>query len=1473
MAYNQQNIPVKVNCDKAAAALAEDEAFYLLNHEVKVATNKGTLSDSNPIVANYPAGEIVQPVGENYSIGSLDDRISNKTYDWVFNSNGAHYIKRISAKGGLEIVYDKGHMNLSADPRHSIERFRAMVRYDHISNCGNRSGEQLIWTDGLNPIGCLDVEASIATDGFTTSFFDICPDPSAMVQFCVPEPCLPIVAEFIPRTLEELGLSNKLINLPFKFRYRHVYYDLRASEWSEVSKPYYLEDQGCFQDGDILPRCLRLRIPMGNPMVEKIEIAFSNGTLADDGENEIWMLHTTIEKYKKYNSSQQRWYERELAEDIASTFDPDSCTFEYIFCNDKECLIIDTKETSRVFNPYPRKPQCLIPFNDNQIGFINYEQGSCPVDKIELEKIKIINDCVDADDCQTEMATITVRAIIVEVRNHTNEWVYRNGGVMGGDDDETDRAWYGGAVNGVRRAISMPLKNPCDQYILDARNFTVYIEGMDYFVEMKQYVADNGFTTNVEWGIVSGMSNVDYASRKIPWEKTFNGFFYQEAKFKVPKGTSGIIRMKAPDVRGNDDSTSARIYGTVNVKDFRSTDTGTNWQSIIDWGIYELEFDTCNGDVVFDDAFLIPSVNGYDNVFNPLDDPDDKTEILYKGYITDANNQPVADARVYDGSVGITKADHNGFYFLFSDQETKSLDFKVEKDCGAFQTIEAITANGAPSTSSTYDIKISDIDYTNKMYHKLQVGIKDCNGNFIKGITIAVTQSKAAVTDAISGLAVFKIRNDSYRNKTVKAYMVDKSGCFIYDCNGNCNTCLPKSSIVSLGACFATTPTTNVILTGVNIEKLRGGLRGLKRGGRYPFAIVLEGDCGYRSAAYQILYLDIPKAQSTKSLTPCQLSFDATGFNAPSWATCMKIARGSNINNYELQWIVDKIEKTADGKIKLTIQSLNDYNTFYFNKTNTIYQWLKGDRVEFIRDGSGVIIDANQHGILNYLTISPFHDTLISGRTDADANYFNQLLIEDDGRLDFLQAGAIIEIQRAKECTTEPVYYTVASIPVIDGKLANETGTFETFDTYIKRRVINNGPLQTFEHHSPSDFWGTKLTDAGKKAVENIYENERRFGRNVTINAVGQFNYFGDLVKTIPAYLHGDIVAAWVTDNRALLMISEKDNDISLIADDLLRVGSDSVIRANSPEAIIADPDTKIGQFGCRYGDIGSIHFDDGKAGWFDGNVGQYIIHDYQTAREVSKNQTQTYFKTILRRMDAANRTSVELDKIRFCTGKNEDTGVVYLTNKSLRHPGINNDKRLLDSPNTTIAIDFENNEFLTWASITPDRYSNVKMEDEFGCSFLTYLNGIPYIHPLVPEKFNEFFGVPVDRVIGIALNKYPEKQKIPLAIEVQGDMMYFIQKVETSDPNFDSEIPPVKMKRFGNKFNGPFLRNKNSRGGLYGGKEASDYAIKVTLVRDNTDGLKYGTIDNVKRVKFDSLSMILFRFQFSEQSGFPETK
>lgn len=104
--------------------------------------------------------------------------------------------------------------------------------------------------------------------------------------------------------------------------YRHVYYDERIGDWSEPSTLYYQNTKGCFDISVGFPRCMQLRIPLGNAMVDKIDIAFSKG-------NDVWLLSETIDKYKPYNDSQQKWYEREIAE--LTGYSAADNSFDYLF--------------------------------------------------------------------------------------------------------------------------------------------------------------------------------------------------------------------------------------------------------------------------------------------------------------------------------------------------------------------------------------------------------------------------------------------------------------------------------------------------------------------------------------------------------------------------------------------------------------------------------------------------------------------------------------------------------------------------------------------------------------------------------------------------------------------------------------------------------------------------------------------------------------------------------------------------------------------------------------------------------------------------------------------------------------------------------------------------------------------------------------------------------------------------------------
>lgn len=1442
--------------DKSKKMLSQEECFFLLNNERAIGLDgnkKGTLGETVPLTANHLACDMEQPEGENYAVKNYYSQLTNELYSWVYNSNGVHYIQRINGEGVCEVVYHGACLKLSAKPEHEITQFRAYLQVDKL--CANRHGKSLIWTNGDSPIGQIDTEASIATNFFTTPFFQRCFEGCEVIEMCVPDPCGCLKGEFVPLNDIDRGKKNNLVDIGIKLSYKQIYYDGRESIWADPSTLFYQDTKGCFDNADGFSRCLKVRVPIGNPLVDKIAIGYwSNG---------IWKVAEIIDKYKKYNSSQQYWYERSLAE--LTNYSDSDCSFDYFFCNDKQCDDIDSKEFSRVFNPMPINPQGIIPVGIGEdktaLGFYNYEQGFCPTDKTEIEKVKIAISCPDSN-CNPEYAKVKVRLIIHNLGVGRNQFIYRLGGSPGSADDLSDKAYFGG----LNASLSGGFEIGYDQYFNEkTRNFIIYVEGTDNWAEMKQWKAHQFFTNKEFWGVIPDMNDVNTRNR---WRRAArNGeFFYQEAEIKVLKGTRGFLRVSSHHSTGNDQDSSTFVRGTQNLLVYKGDlSSGSGLTNLKE----EIYFDTCNGDVDLTEAFVVDD--------NAVDTGLAKKASSYNGYIKDANGAPVEGAIVEINGIQ-SYTDHNGFYHLYlnpGENNAVNVKVRVEQDCFNFTDVIIESVQGEPGVNTSHNITITNDAYRDGFYANVKMLVQDCNGHPIGGIRVALSGSKYDVTDS-EGFARWRIRNYVTRDRQIRSIVMNNNGCFDTDCNADCNPCMP-TSISSTIPCYFTKPTITLSSGTINKDSSLFITNGLKSGGRYPFAFIADYGCGLTSAANEISYIDMPKTQQKNKEGFCSFSYDATGLYLPG-AKCIKIVRGENVNPFELQWIIDKIERT-DGKIKLTIQSLNDYNEKFFFKTNTNYQWIKGDRIEFIKNGDGKIFDTATFGLLNYLTISPFHDEIISGKTDAPADYFNQLLIDDDGKLDGLKEGAVIEIQRSKDCTTEPIYFSICvTIPVgDDGYLLYPTGIFNTFDTYFVKRNIGKLPSQQFEHKFPSDFWGsygdgiTPLSDTGAAYFVNKYENKRRFGRNITFNSPTIFNRFGDLVKTLDPDNHGDIIAMWITDNKIGICISEHDNSLFQVNDDLARVGSDNIIRASSAGSVISDSQPKLsGTYGCQYPHIGSIFFGDGYAIWIDVNKGILAESDYQLTRAADFQKAQTYFSRRCQEIETFNRnTSEPLDQFRFSTGLNYLTGALHITTKSLRHSGIYNEIKPFLKPNDTIMYHPESKDFLGFASFTPEAYGQLNLFNGTGCAFVCFLKGIPYIHPIIPDKWNEFFGETVDRVIGIPMNKYPEKEKQPLSFEIQDETMWFVADLSIENSSFRSIVPAVRVKKDMNKWNAAFLNDINSRGGLYNGKPAVGFYAAVTFIRDNTDALKFDTIDNAKRVKYDSLDMIHFKYKILEQSGF----
>lgn len=1486
------NKPISVNLDKSKKYLTPTEAFYMLNRERNI-NGTGTLGKTTPLVANYLACMVDQPAGDNYNNGHCFSEETNELYWWTFNTNGVHYVGRLNGDGTCQIVYDGDCLPLSAAPEHSIEEWRCELKHDRF--CANQHGKQLIWTNGEHEIGMLDVEASIATDSFRTPFFtDFCPDPCAYTEMCVPEPCGALEGEFIALTAGEADLNNHMVDIGIKVAFIQMYYDQREATMSDISTLFYQDSKGCFDAEEGFPRCLKLTVPLGNPMVDKIEIIYST----DNGFN--WKSSDIIEKYEPYINSNQYWYERELK--ALPDLDLVNCTFSYNFCNDKECNPVDPKRTSRVFNPMPRKPQGFIRIK-NALGFYNYLEGNCPVSGTEVEKFKLSLDCDNPNNCVEEIATVTVRAIVHNLWLNRNAPIWRLLGNVGDVDDLTgvDAAVFGASFH----------PEGMGQYFSGkTRNFIPYIDATNTWGQMKQWRADAGFLNKKEVGVIAGM-DIRSVRDGIFGEIDNGRFYYEEYSFKVKKGSRGYIRIAGHSANNGLPSegqdTSTFVFGTIPNLNLYSGNMVIN--SIMTYRKEEIYFDTCAGDVTLDETFVIE--DGYKLFENGA-----YTSCAYSGYLTDANNVPIEGAQIWYDGLAKSQTDHNGFYhfslFGANNNRTIAVDVRVETNCAAgFNTVKSVTLHGGYGQMRIVNIQVTDIDfpnYKNGYYETVTIPVKDCDNLPVGGVRISLSGSKYQVTDAVTGIATFKVRNYSTRNRSVMGGVVDLKDCFTLDCSNACNPCLPITVNTALPACFLYPPHTTNVPTTTNLNKLpaltKG--RGLKSGGRYPFTFVVKGSCGKISSAYPMTimngilpaldnYMNIPKTQEKNILSFCSFDYDATGMVLPDWAECVAICRGENVNNYELQWVVDKIERTKDRKIRLTIQSLNDYNASYNFETNTIYQYIKDDRIEFINNGNGDIFDIATYGLLNYQILSPFHDKAISGETTDDTKFFNQLLIDDDGKLGSLTIGAKIELQRPKECTVKPTYYAVAHLDVIEisGQrvLANPTGTFTTFDTFIVIRQIDNSntqesnPPQQFEHKFPSDFWGHKLTegvllglsDIGKAYFSNPFENQKRAGRNISINSPIRFNRFGDLVKTFDAPEHGDIIAMGVYDDKIGLVIGQFDSALFQTSDEFLRVNNAGLVIAASADALVSDTQPKVsGIFGCRYQSIGSIYFGDGYVTWMDIGKMAYVKHDFNIAKDISQGKFNTWVKKTVQFMENFNRTATDINKYRFFTGMNYHTGALQLTAKSLTQSGGNNEIEPFINMASTILINPETEELLTFASYLQEGYSNIVLNDDNGCAFVSFLNGIPFIHPVIPIKFNEFNGVAYDCIVGIsAHHETPDKEINPFSIEIQsGDFKWYAKKVSVDNPSFESEIPPIRVNKVMDKFNASFLCDKNSRGGLYStdvnvsGKKPRGYFCAITLVRDNTIDNQYNSINNAKRILFDELDLIITKYSFAENSG-----
>lgn len=227
------------------------------------------------VVSNVVGNQLVSyslPSGTNKTIGNFEDKVRNRLYYFIWNSNGYNTIAYYDGITGsivkvMQDLTDTGNVGiLNFDPSYKI---------NHIDIIYRDEGDLLFWTDGLNPPSKINVTTA-TSGGYGTiirSFLNVIKEPPEIP---------PAVVYEDDNTVTVNNLRKKL----FKFKYRYVFDDNEKSVWSApsvVPLPINYTDSAGDSDPTKNAR-IAMVVQTGESNVKKIEIAAAQSlgsTLSD----------------------------------------------------------------------------------------------------------------------------------------------------------------------------------------------------------------------------------------------------------------------------------------------------------------------------------------------------------------------------------------------------------------------------------------------------------------------------------------------------------------------------------------------------------------------------------------------------------------------------------------------------------------------------------------------------------------------------------------------------------------------------------------------------------------------------------------------------------------------------------------------------------------------------------------------------------------------------------------------------------------------------------------------------------------------------------------------------------------------------------------------------------------------------------------------------------------------------------------
>lgn len=344
----------KLNLDVADYRLSNGDYKDALNI-TKDAQGKGQDRVVSNILGNINIPYTL-PAGTNKIIGFFADKIRNRAYYFLWNSNGYNSILYYDSNANVVVKVLESKTNsagidiLNFNPSYKVLSVNIFYRDDE--------GDLLFFNDGLNPPKNINVKANYG-NLWKLEYILIAKAP----------PIMPPKAVYENDTTVNV---NNVRNALFQFSYRYVYVNNEKSVWSSRSIVPLPQQDTLLLTTDTITNNARISVSMttGGADVKSIEIAFRETT---NGVTSDWYLIASINK--------------------ADNLLTDNSIYTYKFKNDSIYSQIDVLEADQLQDYVPQKANAAELANGNVLLYSGITEG---YDKTQMDLVAQTQDASDS---------------------------------------------------------------------------------------------------------------------------------------------------------------------------------------------------------------------------------------------------------------------------------------------------------------------------------------------------------------------------------------------------------------------------------------------------------------------------------------------------------------------------------------------------------------------------------------------------------------------------------------------------------------------------------------------------------------------------------------------------------------------------------------------------------------------------------------------------------------------------------------------------------------------------------------------------------------------------------------------------------------------------------------------------------------------------------------------------------------------